>query len=54
MAHWPITLSDAILIVLQDAPDRTASTADIAAAINARRLSVSPSSMRRRSPQRMR
>ncbi len=40
MAHWPITLSDAILITLQDAPDRTASTAEIAKAINSRRLYV--------------
>lgn len=36
----PITLSDAILIVLQDAVDRTATTADIAKAINTRRLYI--------------
>jgi hypothetical protein len=40
MPHWPITLSDAILIALHDAPNRTAFTADIAHAINSRRLYV--------------
>jgi hypothetical protein len=40
MAHWPITLDDAILIVLHDRPDRTAGTAHISEQINQRRLYV--------------
>jgi hypothetical protein len=40
MSHWPITLDDAIRIVLHDCPDRTASTAEVAHQINARRLYV--------------
>lgn len=40
MSHWPITLSDAILIVLMDAPDHTASTDYIAEEINRRRLYI--------------
>jgi hypothetical protein len=40
MAHWPITLDDAILIALHDAPNRTASISHIAEAINKRRLYV--------------
>jgi hypothetical protein len=40
MPHWPITLDDAMRVVLHDCPDQTGSTAHVADEINRRRLYV--------------
>jgi hypothetical protein len=40
MSHWPITLDDAIRIVLHECPERTGSTIFVSQAINERRLYV--------------
>jgi antitoxin Phd len=40
MVHWPITLDDAIRIVLHECTNNTASTAFVADEINRRRLYI--------------
>lgn len=40
MPHWPITLDDAMRIVLHECPNKTATTTFIADEINRRRLYI--------------